>query len=53
MDFTRCSSTLEWKSPGVKNKLDYIMTWLDWLRSKEDDPLWGENEREHRVKLFE
>ena len=53
MDFTRCSSTLEWKSPGVKNKLDYIMKWLDWLRSKDDDPLWGENEREHRVKLFE
>ncbi|KAF9645553.1 hypothetical protein BDM02DRAFT_3120016 [Thelephora ganbajun] len=42
------------KSPVVKNKLDSVMARLDWLCSEEDndDGHWGENDYEHRVKLF-
>ncbi|KAF9645965.1 hypothetical protein BDM02DRAFT_382706 [Thelephora ganbajun] len=42
------------KSSAVKNKLDSVMARLDWLYSEEDDDdgLWGEDDHEHRTKLF-
>ena len=54
MGLSRCSLTLEQKSPVVKNKLDSVMARLDRLYSEDedDDALCDKSQHERREKLL-